>query len=150
MKAIKIDIKQELIETNKPYLDFIEIEPLSLCMVDDGDVPNNTINAKKTRYELVKVVEFGDTRNYLIKLDDKKLVKDLFQISQDKYKTLWKRSELTGEIYWIRLWLGWLGSSKIKRFIFKKQISSIRKSLKEREEEFYFTNYRGKHNKIYL
>ena len=37
------------------------------------------------------------------------------------------------EVYWLRLWIAWLKSNIIKRFIFRKAIISLEKSLKRIE-----------------
>lgn len=133
MKAIKIDIKKELIELNKPYYDELALKDIDIQTLKDGEVPvfSESI-ADKIRYEVKKVSNNGEIKNYLVKLNDREIFNELLEISNSSLKRNEERFYKKGEIYWIRLWLGWLKSNRFRRFIFKKQIISIQKSLNDR------------------
>lgn len=133
MQAIKIEIKKESIDLNKPYYDEVSIPGFSECVAFDNVAPQNiTITSEITRYEVKKVFNNGETKNYLVKIGDENIFNELLEISNHDINQIKDKSYEKGEVYWIRLWLGWLQSSKIKRLIFKKQIESIKNSLEKR------------------
>ena len=58
-----------------------------------------------------------------------KLLKELNKAYKDEFE----KNYIRGEIYWLRLWISWMKSSKLKRFLLKKQILTLTNSLEERE-----------------
>ena len=87
MKVEKIEIKKELMEIpdHQYYVDFAVIPPITaMAFIKEGEVPTENLTGQKITYQVERVKFPGeDIRNYLVRMDDKKLFNDLIKITDN-------------------------------------------------------------------
>ena len=86
MKVEKIEIKKELLDIpeGRDRMDFAIIPPMVAMSVREGEILSDSVTAQKVTYMVEQVWTMVDGyKNYLVKVDDRKLFQDLVKITQD-------------------------------------------------------------------
>lgn len=88
MKVEKVEIKTEMLDIpdDRGRMDFAVIPPISVAMYrNTGEIPEDNLTAQKVTYE-VRHSRYGRThKTFLVKLDDREIFNDLFDISNDTF-----------------------------------------------------------------
>lgn len=81
MEVKKIKIEYELLDIpNKPYYEEVSVPPLSAIMLDDGELPTETVTANIQRYQVKQVYNGNEKENYLVKVNELYIFDDLLNI----------------------------------------------------------------------
>ena len=83
MKVEKIVINRKLIDINNPNYKEVILPPISAQICDEGDFPDAfPVNVTEINYEVKKVYNGTEEKQYLVKVDDNGIFDDLLKIGK--------------------------------------------------------------------
>lgn len=129
MKAIKIEIKKELIDlpNNPTYRELIT--PTIIHRYNEDMSFTEELEVKN--YEVRRVFKNIEEMIYLVNVNDQKVFSDLLQITKDDLFKQFKLGLREGQLYYLRLFIGYVALPWYKKIFAKKHLESLRKSEKE-------------------